>query len=185
MATMGSLNPSSKTSKPVSLVIFEGGRVQGVLESQMQMVRQGMVLDLVERAREAGFTHILVVTSYPELALGLEDAAVEVVLDKEIEHPFHFGQRLRDVVEGCQLEKVLYMGGAAAPLISSGELQYMREILEQNEEVFLTNNYYSASSSWYLALSTWCGMPSRFKRSLSCSEASMLMVPTRTGCPFL
>jgi|CZCA01.1.fsa_nt_gi CTP:molybdopterin cytidylyltransferase MocA len=144
MATMGSLNPSSKTSKPVSLVIFEGGRVQGVLESQMQMVRQGMVLDLVERAREAGFTHILVVTSYPELALGLEDAAVEVVLDKEIERPFHFGQRLRDVVEGCQLEKVLYMGGAAAPLISSGELQYMREILEQNEEVFLTNNYYSA-----------------------------------------
>lgn len=120
MATMGSLNPSSKTSKPVSLVIFEGGRVQGVLESQMQMVRQGMVLDLVERAREAGFTHILVVTSYPELALGLEDAAVEVVLDKEIERPFHFGQRLRDVVEGCQLEKVLYMGGAAAPLISSG-----------------------------------------------------------------
>ena len=104
MATMGALNPCSNTSKPVSLVIFEGGRVQGVLERQMQMVRQGMVLELVERSREAGFTHILVVTSYNQLALGLEDAAVVGVRDKEIERPFHFGQRLRDVVEGWQLE---------------------------------------------------------------------------------
>ena len=118
--------------------------MRGALETQMQMVRQGMVLDLVDRAREAGFVHILVVTSYPDLAGRLEATGAQVLVDREIERPFHFGQRLWDVVESCRLEKVLYMGGAAAPLLSSAELQYMREILEQNEEIFLTNNYYSA-----------------------------------------
>lgn len=141
---MGSSNPNSKQAKPVSLVIFEGGAVRGALETQMQMVRQGMLLDLVDRAREAGFVHILVVTSYPDLAGRLEATGAQVLVDREIERPFHFGQRLWDVVESCRLEKVLYMGGAAAPLLSSAELQYMREILEQNEEIFLTNNYYSA-----------------------------------------
>lgn len=136
-------NRSSKTAKPVSLVIFEGGTAEGMLETQMQMVRRGMVRDLVERAQEAGFHRILIVTSYPELE-ELSASQVEVLLDQDIERPFHFGQRLRDVVEGCRLEKVLYMGGAAAPLLSSAELQYLREILEQNDEAFLTNNYYSA-----------------------------------------
>lgn len=144
METMGLLNPSSKTASSVSLIIFEGGRVDGVLETQMQMVRQAMVLDLVDRAKDAGFQQIVVVTSYPELAQRLQPAQVEVVLDRGIERPFHFGERLRDAVENCRLEKVLYMGGASAPLISSAELQYMREILEQNDEVFLTNNYHSA-----------------------------------------
>ncbi|NLM41574.1 MAG: hypothetical protein GX199_04625 [Firmicutes bacterium] len=144
MATMGLSNLSSRQDRPVSLVIFEGGAVQGVLETQMQMVRQGMVLDLVERAREAGFEQILVVTSYPELAKALPSGQVQVLLHSEDEESFHFGQRLHAVVEDCRLEKVLYMGGAAAPLISSAELQYMREILEQNDEVMLTNNYYSA-----------------------------------------
>ena len=38
-----------------------------------------------------------------------------------------------------------------------------------------------ASCSWFLALSTWWGMPRRLSRSLSISEASMDVVPTRTG----
>ncbi len=143
MATMVSSNRSSK-AQTVSLVIFEGGAVHGLLETQMQMVRQGLVLDLVERAQEAGFQHILVVTSYPALAASLKSRAVQVLLDGDTDEAFHFGRRLRDVVDSCRLEKVLYMGGAAAPLISSGELQYLREMLEQNEEAFLTNNYYSA-----------------------------------------
>lgn len=129
----------------VSLVVFEGGAVHSGLEAQMQRVRQGMVLDLVERARQGGLGHIVVVTSYPDLACGLRAAGIQVELDQEIgEQPFHFGQRLQDVVECYRLEKVLYMGGAAAPLISSAEFKYMREILEQNDGILLANNYYSA-----------------------------------------
>ena len=91
MGTMGSLKQSSETQL-VSLVIFEGGAVHGALETQMQAVREGMVLDLVERAQEAGFEHILVVTSYPELAQRLRGSQAQVLLGSEIERPFHFGQ---------------------------------------------------------------------------------------------
>ena len=132
-------------STQVSLVVFEGGLVSGELEKQMQMVRQGMVLDLITRAQQAGFRQMIVVTSYPQLYAQLEEMGVEAVLDQETQNePFHFGSRLWDVVQLYQLDKVLYMGGAAAPLISSSELQYLREILEQNEGILLANNYYSA-----------------------------------------
>ncbi|HBG01666.1 MAG TPA: hypothetical protein DDW87_08850, partial [Firmicutes bacterium] len=132
-------------TQSVSLVIFEGGLVHSALEMQMQMVRQGMVLDLVHRAQQGGLDNIVVVTSYPDLAAWLGPTGVVVVLDQEIgEEPFHFGRRLRDIVEEYRLQKVLYMGGAAAPLISSSEFSYLRELLEQNEGVLLANNYYSA-----------------------------------------
>lgn len=128
----------------VSLVIFEGGLVHSPLESQMQMVRHGMVLDLVERAKQGGFGDIIVATSYPELAKQLGLRGIEVVLDQDLGAPFHFGQHLHDIVQSYRLEKVLYMGGASAPLISSAEFKYLREILEQNEGILLANNYYSA-----------------------------------------
>lgn len=131
--------------REVSLVVFEGGLISSTLEEQMQMVRQGMVLDLVERSQLGGFKQIVVVTSYPELAARLKNHDIDVVLDTDSrEKPFHFGQRLQDTVEAYHLEKVLYMGGAAAPLISSLELKYLREVLEQNENIVLANNYYSA-----------------------------------------
>lgn len=127
----------------VSLVVFEGGLVGGKLEKQMQMVRRGIVLDLIEKARQADYGQIIAVTSYSELKEELEEAGVEV-LPESGQHPFHFGTRLLEAVRHYRLEKVLYVGGAAAPLISSSELKYMREILEQNEGVLIANNYYSA-----------------------------------------
>lgn len=129
----------------VSLIIFEGGTVRGDLEKQMQVVRQALVLDLIERAEDAGINHIVVVTSYTQLAEALQFREVDVVLDQSNdEKPFHFGQRLQQVVNEYALEKVIYMGGASAPLISCSELKYMQEILEQNEDIFFANNYYSA-----------------------------------------
>lgn len=128
----------------VSLVIFEGGLVESKLEKQMQKVRQGMVFDLLAKAKAGGYQDIIVVTSYPELAKKLITSEVTVHFDQNPKTPFHFGQRLLEVVEQYKLDKVLYLGGAAAPLLSSLELQQMREILEQSEDVFLANNYYSA-----------------------------------------
>ncbi len=132
-------------NKQVSLVILEGGTICGHLEKQIQMVRQALVFDLIDRAREAGYNHIVVGTSYTELADALQFSKVDVFLDQSTnKEPFHFGQRLQGIVNKYDLKKVLYMGGASAPLISSSELKYIKEVLEQNEDVFMANNYYSA-----------------------------------------
>ncbi|NLJ80894.1 MAG: hypothetical protein GX335_07710 [Firmicutes bacterium] len=132
-------------STQVSLVIFEGGPVKGRLEKQMQKIRQNIVLDLIDKARLAGFEKIIAVTSYPQLAEELQPMQVEVFQDQEQSgRPFHFGRCLWAVIQLYGLKKILYMGGAAAPLVSSSELKYMREILEGNEGILLANNYYSA-----------------------------------------
>lgn len=127
----------------VSLVVFEGGLIGGKLEEQMQMVRRGIVLDLIAKAREAGYGRIIAVTSYPALEMELQTVGVQVLLESG-QRPFHFGKQLLEAVRHYRLEKVLYVGGAAAPLISSSELEYIREVLEQNEGILLANNYYSA-----------------------------------------
>src|SRR5207249_364571 len=40
-----------------------------------------------------------------------------------------------------------------------------------------------ASCSWYFALRTTCGTPFFFRRLARCSDFSIEIVPTRTGCP--
>mgnify|MGYP001495044776 CR=1 FL=1 len=129
----------------ICLVIFEGGLISGHLEEQMHRMRQGIVLDQIAKARNAGIDRIILCTSFPDLGRRAEEWDVEVELDHELsQQPFHFGQRLLHIVQQHRLEKVLYMGGAAAPLVSSQELRYIRDILDQNENVVLANNYYSA-----------------------------------------
>lgn len=129
----------------VSLVIFEGGAEDGQLEQDMRYARQGIVLDQLVKAQNAGFARIILCTPYDSLAqaAAMLDVPVEVV-STDITSPFHFGRLLRDVVREKQLERVLYMGGAAAPLLSSSELLYLAELLAQNENVVIANNYYSA-----------------------------------------
>jgi hypothetical protein len=132
-------------SSQISLVIFEGGLISGHLEEQMHRVRQGIVLDQIVKAGNAGIDHIILCTSFPELGRHAQAYGAHVELDQDLsQRPFHFGQRLFDVVHRHRLKKVLYMGGAAAPLVSSQELRYIRDILDQNEGVVTANNYYSA-----------------------------------------
>lgn len=129
----------------VSLVIFEGGTAGGQLEQDMRHARQGIVLDQLVKAQHAGFTRIILCTPYDSLAQAAVkmDVPVEVV-STDVNESFHFGRLLRDVVREERLERVLYMGGAAAPLLSSNELLFLAELLEQNENVVIANNYYSA-----------------------------------------
>ena len=129
----------------VSLVIFEGGVVSGQLENDMQQVRQGIVLDQIVKAENCGFDQIILCTPYRSLVETVTQLDLKVDIFHQAEdEPFHFGRLLLEVVQTKQLDSVLYMGGAAAPLISSQELKYMAEILAQNENVVVANNYYSA-----------------------------------------
>ncbi|HHY10454.1 MAG TPA: hypothetical protein GX528_07805 [Firmicutes bacterium] len=129
----------------VTLVIFEGGPINSELEEKMHRVRRGIVLDLINKAGEAGFERIILATSYPEFGRRVAELGVEVAVDNESgEEPFHFGRHLWALVQRYGLEKVVYMGGAAAPLVSCGELKYIREILAENEKILVANNFYSA-----------------------------------------
>lgn len=127
----------------VTLVIFEGGLVETEIEEAVRQVRLGIVKDLVIKAKQAGFERIILLTSYQDLAKALGDI-VEIEYQPQRTEGFHFGEKLLETVIDKQLAKVLYMGGASAPLISSHELSYLRKLLENHENVVTANNYYSA-----------------------------------------
>src|SRR5690554_5341345 len=127
---------------PATLVIFEGGIIVSELEDKIRQVRQAVVLDNIVKAQSAGFKHIVLCTPYVELAQQAAKFGVDVALETE-ERDFHFGERLREVVTRRDLRRVLYMGGAAAPLITSDEFRYMGNLLTNHENIVIANNYYS------------------------------------------
>ncbi len=129
----------------VTLVIFEGGIVASELEETFRRVRKAVVMDQIAKAQQAGFTRIVLLTSYKDLSQEvLCRFPIEVEYRPEASEEFHFGENLRNIIRDKQLANVLYMGGAAAPLISSEELSYIRILLEQHKGVVTANNYYSA-----------------------------------------
>jgi len=131
-------------SSSVTLVIFEGGRIESDLEELMRQVRKAIVIDQILKARAGGFEQIIVVTSYTDLAEAVAKLEVDVDYQPQGPEEFHFGEELLRIVTQRKIEKVLYMGGAAAPLISAQELRYIRSLLEHHDHVVTANNYFSA-----------------------------------------
>jgi len=99
----------------VSLVIFEGGASTSELEKMMVHVRKGIVIDLLHKAQAAGFTRIILVTNYRDLAEMASGFAVEIEYQSRVTEEFHFGTELLKLIKHKDVTKVLYMGGAAAP----------------------------------------------------------------------
>lgn len=128
----------------VTLVIFEGGMIESELEETFRQVRKAVVIDQIIKAQKAGFNRIVLLTSYHDLIEAVSSYSIETEYQPQAAEEFHFGENLLKIIRDKQLTKVLYMGGAAAPLISSQELSYIRILLENHSGVVTANNYYSA-----------------------------------------
>ncbi|NMB38269.1 MAG: hypothetical protein GX994_01705 [Firmicutes bacterium] len=131
-------------SSAVTLVIFEGGIVESELEETFRQVRKAVVIDQIIKAQKAGFDRIVLLTSYRDLIEAVSSFSIETEYQPQVAEEFHFGENLLKIIRNKQLTNVLYMGGAAAPLISSQELSYIRTLLEKHSGVVTANNYYSA-----------------------------------------
>lgn len=131
-------------SSSVTLVIFEGGRIDSSLEEEFRQVRKGIVIDNIIKATTAGFERIILCTPYQDLAAEAKNFGVEVEFEEFVAEEFHFGNSLLKIIREYQLSSVLYMGGAAAPLISSAELAYVHKLMSDHDNFVTANNYFSA-----------------------------------------
>ncbi len=127
-----------------ALVVFEGAPGPSTIEQDFFAVRRGVVLDQLEQAHMAGIRRRILCTPDPQLQKDAAAAGAEVDCESVSEHPFHFGQRLREVVERRHLTRVLYMGGASAPLISAQDFRLLLSLMDSHDHVVVANNYYSA-----------------------------------------
>jgi hypothetical protein len=128
-------------SKPIGLILFAGGvPPTHTLLHQMHMVRRACAHDLLERAIEArSFDPIIVATGDRSFASSIDDLPVTIDLDSDDE-PFHFGRRLAEVIDRFELTRVLYMGAASAPLLTTSDLAEIAENARQPDRAVIANN---------------------------------------------
>ena len=103
-------------------------------------------LDLIDRALDVPALRPIIVATpapaWPELA-GLP---VELVADEPGE-PFHFGRRLRTIVERYRVDRFLYIGAGAGALLGEADLADLATRAATLERGVLANNLYSAD--WF------------------------------------
>lgn len=124
---------------PITLVVFSGGMGGSAVEDLVAEARAAAGLDSVEQALRSGaFDRCLFVTDRP---LGPDvPAGVEVIPSPE---PFHFGAALARLVADQRLERVLYFGAGAAPLLTPADYAGIAARLADGP-VVVSNNFFSA-----------------------------------------
>jgi CTP:molybdopterin cytidylyltransferase MocA len=124
----------------LSAVIFEGGAPDSPVQRAMTSVRRGITLDnLAKLLKLSEFDEVILCTNYPELAA--EAQALGATVDLRMDAgTFHFGLRLRELIYDRKLDKLLFMGGAAAPLIRPDELAEVARMTRATDSVVVVNN---------------------------------------------
>ena len=128
-----------KTALP--LILFAGGpQPDRPVLLHMHSARQACARDVLDRViASAAFDPIIVATGDTAFAHSIGQLPVTLDLDRP-DNTFHFGQRLLELIERFQLSRFLYMGGAAAPLLPTTELQLIAEVAQQHTNAVVANN---------------------------------------------
>lgn len=127
----------------VVAIVFEGGREpRSALGRCLARLRRAVVLDTLERlAAMAGLDQVVLATNFPDLAAGAAALGVSV---HRTAVPFHFHRELAAVVERSGAEAVVYLSGAAVPLLSDSEWRWVLDTLRGRAPCVVANNPQSA-----------------------------------------
>ena len=138
--------PSSKGSglvQKVVLFLLVGGWRRGGVEGALGGAHRAAARDLLDLLLDTGrIERAVVATDDPAWGDTLADLPVDVDLDVPGE-PFHFGRRLVELIERYAAQRVLYSGGASAPLLSADVWNRVLMRLGEADRVVVTNNLHS------------------------------------------
>jgi len=127
----------------VTLLLMVGGWGQGRVERALDRAHQAAARDLLELLLRTGMIgRAVVAADDPAWGDTLTDLPVEVDGDPPGE-PFHFGRRLAGLIERYDAQRVLYSGGASAPLLSVERWAEVLTWLSEADRLVVTNNLHS------------------------------------------
>ncbi len=127
----------------VTAVMFEGGQARTSLDKAIRDVRMQVVLDTLSKLAQASEVDRVLLATNNEILADKAAQFAEVDFDSN-NRQFHFGVRLRELIVKHCLENVIYMGGAAAPLMASCEFDEIALTLKTSRNVVIVNNVQSA-----------------------------------------
>jgi hypothetical protein len=130
-------------AEKVSVLLMVGGWGQSEVERALNGAHRAAARDLLEPLLRTGMVdQAVVATDEPAWGDTLADLGVEVDLDP-LGEPFHFGRRLAGLIERYGARRVLYSGGASAPLLSVERWIQVLARLGEAERLVVTNNLHS------------------------------------------
>lgn len=135
---------NDENSDPIDLVVMLGEVGDSFPEQLIGQVREAIALDTVEKGLSLRqVRQVIVSTNRPSFIEKVQGLPVTLIADSP-GVPFHFGRQLRQIVQSCRLDRVFYIGGGAAPLLSSEQLGDMLHALGASPKRLVTNNLYSS-----------------------------------------
>ena len=141
MAKIGSKG-SDLVQKAVFFLVV-GGWQRGGVEEVMGDAHRAAARDLLDLLLDTGrIERAVVATDDPAWGDSLAGLPVEVDLDRPGE-PFHFGRRLAGLIERHSAHRLLYSGGASAPLLTADDWNAVLMRLGEADRVVVTNNLHS------------------------------------------
>ena len=130
-------------------VIMLGGSGESAQEQLMLAAQRACAIDLINTLRSQGIARVIVAAPHADWL----PAELDVTIDNDSPNePFHFGQRLAELIETYRIEPLLYFGGGSAPLVDdalSGMIMGLLDRASQSmipSHIVLTNNLHS--SDW-------------------------------------
>lgn len=127
----------------IALFLLVGGWGQSDVERALGRAQRAAARDLLNVLLGTGLIgRAVVATDDPEWGDTLADLPVEVDLNRPGE-PFHFGRRLVGLIERYGGKRVLYSGGASAPLMSGERWAGVLTRLAEAERLVVANNLHS------------------------------------------
>lgn len=131
----------SRIKAEPTLILFLGGIGSNPVEGMVAAAHRAIARDTIERAQQSGaFPRVILVTDVEGLG---EELAPSVVVEQS-SGPFHFGQRLKQVIDRHGIEQPFYIGRGSAPLLSSHDLGALAQQLSSATNTVITNNIFSA-----------------------------------------
>lgn len=141
------MEPMADTAGGMTLLIMLGDAGHAFPEQLLGAVREAVAMDLVTLGLAlAGIQQVIVSTNRASFMDRLTSLPVRVIPDEPGED-FHFGRHLHRVLQAAGItgdQRVLYMGGGAAPLITPSQFQTLVDTLHDNPQALVTNNLYSS-----------------------------------------
>jgi hypothetical protein len=127
----------------ITLFLFVGGWGDSDVEETLRGAHQAAARDLLERLLRTDLIgQAVVATDNPAWTSAL--AGLPIVVDPDRQHePFHFGRRLAGLIEKYAARRVLYAGGASAPLMTTARWSGILLSLTEAERLAVTNNVHS------------------------------------------
>ena len=126
-----------------TLFLLTGGWGESDVDQALDGAHQAAARDLLETLTEIpAVDRAVVATDDRDWGATLSDLPVELDVDPAA-RPFHFGQRLAELIERYGAERVLYTGGGSAPLLGDQHWLEVMEELGRAKRLVISNNVHS------------------------------------------